>query len=92
MKETLTITNNHFEFLHFLKAKYPLYHLSNIFFRDLHYGVIEFLGMKNQKLKYTIAENVAKEVAHFFEKKNIFKKIDHQSWVLLYPEFSLRKS
>lgn len=92
MKQLLTVTNNQFEFLHFLKAKYPVYHLSNIFFRDLHYGVMEFLTMKNQKSTYTNSELVAREVAKYFEKKNIFKKINKQSWVLIYPDFSLKKS
>ncbi|MEK7819276.1 MAG: hypothetical protein AAB255_05750 [Bacteroidota bacterium] len=92
MENTLIVTNNQIEFLHFIKAKYPIYHLSNLFFRDLHYGVKEFLDMKQCKLSYTDSEKVAREVAQFYETKNIFKKIDKQSWVLLYPEFSLKKS
>ncbi|MBI4810138.1 MAG: hypothetical protein HY800_01570 [Ignavibacteriales bacterium] len=44
------------------------------------------------KTKYQIAENIAKEIVTVFEQGKIFKRIDHQSWVLNYPEFTLPKT
>lgn len=89
MKQADLIVGNEAEFLKFLKAKFPLIHMSNVFFRDFHYGVMSFLERKGIKLKYHDAERVAAEVGAAFERKGILKRIDHQSWLLNYPEFAL---
>lgn len=89
MKETQTILQSQSEFLKFLKGKFPLIHQSNFFFRDFHYGVMEYLERHEMKVKYTAAEEIAREVAAELEKTSILKKIDHQSWLLNYPEFAL---
>ena len=89
MKETDTIVARQIEFLKYLKSKFTLIHMSNIFFRDLHYGVMSYLAEHGKKLHYRESEKVAREVAAKFEAGGIFKKIDHQSWLLTYPEFTL---
>ena len=89
MKEVDVITGNVSEFLKFLKEKFTLIHMSNVFFRDVHYGVMSFLERKGIKLKYHDAEKVAREAGLVLERKGIFKKIDHQSWLLNYPDFAL---
>ena len=91
MKETDIIVANQTEFLKYLKSKFTLIHLSNFFFRDFHYGVMLYLQEHRMKLKYYDAEKVAREVGEAFEKNGIFKRIDHQSWLLNYPEFALPK-
>src|SRR5262245_15645909 len=89
MNATGLITGNEAEFLRYLKSKFTLIHQSNLFFRDFHYGVMSFPAEKGQKRKYHDAEKVAREAAAALEKKGILKKIDHQSWLLNYPEFAL---
>lgn len=89
MKETEAIIQNQSEFLKYLKSKFTLIHLSNVFFRDFHYGVLSYLEEHGMKMKYSQAEKVAREVGARFEAGGIFKKIDHQSWLLNYPEFAL---
>lgn len=89
MNEASTIINHQTEFLKYLKTKFTLIHLSNIFFRDLHYGVMSYLNDHDMKMSYNDAEKVAQEVAGSFEKNGLFKTIDHQSWKLNYPEFAL---
>jgi hypothetical protein len=91
MKQTVTVLNNQVEFLHFLKSKYPMFHLSNFFFRDLQYGLMEYLPKKRVAVNYAIAEMVAKEVAASFEKQNIFRRVNQQGWVVYYPEFAAKK-
>ncbi len=91
MKEVDAIVNNQTEFLKYLKSKFTLIHLSNVFFRDFHYGVMSYLEEHNMKMKYTDAEKIARETGSAFEKNGIFKRIDHQSWLLNYPEFALPK-
>lgn len=88
MLEHLTLFNDkRTEFLKFLKAKYHLYHLSNVFFRDLHYGVMAFLELNKIKYKYLEAEELTRKVIESLEEANILKKVDKLTWVLHYPEF-----
>ncbi len=67
-------------------------HLSNLFFRDLHFAVMEFLKKKQVTVGQTEAETVAREVALHFEKRNILKKLNMRTWMLNYPDYSLKKS
>lgn len=88
MLEHLTLFNDkRTEFLKFLKARYHLYHLSNVFFRDLHYGVMAFLELNKIKYKYLEAEELARKVIESLEEAGILKKVDKLTWVLHYPEF-----
>lgn len=89
MKEATFIISRQTDFLKYLKSRFTLIHLSNFFFRDFHYGVMSYLEEHRMKLKYYDAEKVAREVGLAFEKSGIFKRIDHQSWLLNYPEFAL---
>lgn len=76
------------EVLAFLKSKFPLFHLSNFFFRDLQYGIQMFLERKaGMSLRYPKAESIAKAFAAQLERENIFVRIDQQSWAVNYPEF-----
>ena len=84
------LVNERTELLHFLKTKFALIHNSNIFFRDFHFGLMEYLKeKKGKKVHYLDGETLAHEVCEEFEKLGIFCKIDHQSWRLNYPEFAL---
>jgi hypothetical protein len=89
MKETDLILRNQTEFLKYLKSKFTLIHLSNVFFRDFHYGVLSYLEEHGMKTGYSEGESVARQVGSKFEESGIFKKIDYQAWLLNYPEFAL---
>lgn len=89
MSEVDLVLKNKTEFLKYLRTKFTLIHQSNVFFRDFHYGLMAFLQDHDKKLKYSDGEKIAREVGQAFEKEGIFKKIDHQSWLLNYPEFAL---
>jgi hypothetical protein len=83
------LVGNQTQLLKYLKEKFVLLHHSNIFFRDLHFGVMAYLAEHGKKLAYNDAEAVARDVAGRLEQAGILKKIDHQSWLLNYPEFAL---
>jgi hypothetical protein len=83
------ILENEKEFLLFLKGKFALFHLSNVFFRDIHYGVWEYLERQRIKLRYEEAEKIAREVVRLFEAKRILKRLNGRTWLLNYPEFKL---
>jgi len=90
MNATEAIVRNAADFLRYLKSKFPLYHDSNIFFRDVHYGVWTYLDERLKKrMKYLVAEKVALDVVREFEKQGIFRRVDGRTWLLVYPEFAL---
>jgi hypothetical protein len=91
-KKSQYIIGNQVEFLNFMRTRAQLFHLSNVFFRDLHYAVMEFLKMKKVSVGQTEAEQVAREVALHFEKKNIFKKMNMQTWMLNYTDYAIKKA
>lgn len=74
--------------LEFLKAKFPLFHNSNFFFRDLQYGIRSFFEKKEIKISYQDAEKLANEIAKHFEEKGIFIKVNHQGWKIHFPDFA----
>ncbi|HLF20671.1 MAG TPA: hypothetical protein VI704_07760 [Bacteroidota bacterium] len=88
MNEQLKLlVDNQKDFLRFLKAKYHLYHLSNVFFRDMHYGVMAYLELNNMKHKYAPSEELTRKVVESLEQAKILKNVGHLAWVLTYPEF-----
>jgi len=82
------LKNNNMELLNYLRAKFPVFHNSNFFFRDFQYGIRSFLEKKEIKASYQMAEKLANEMAEYFEAQNVFVKINHQGWKINYPEFA----
>ncbi len=92
MTETTMILNHQFDFLKFLRDRFPIIHLSNVFFRDLHYGVLYYLAEHDKRKSYRECEKIAIEITESFENSGIFKRIDHKTWTLNYPEFSIPRA
>ena len=74
--------------LNFFRAKFPIFHNSNFFFRDLQYGIKNFLEKKDIFVSYQQADELAKEIAKNFESKQIFTKINDKAWTIKYPGFA----
>jgi hypothetical protein len=87
MKEKDYILQHQKEILLYLKSRFPMYHLSNFFFRDVHYGIRMYLEEQGMKIGYTASEDIARSFVEQLEKAGIFTPIDRQSWVVKYPEF-----
>ena len=87
MKQLEYVLKNQGEVLGFLKSRFPMYHLSNFFFRDLQYGIRMFLDERKMKVGYMDAETIARKFAEALEGAKIFKPIDHQSLVVNYPDY-----
>ena len=81
------LKNNDEELLNYLKAKFPVFHNSNFFFRDFQYGIRSFLEKKEIKASYQMAEKLADDMAKHYEEKNFFVKINHQTWKVHKQEF-----
>ncbi len=82
------LKNDHVIFLNFLRAKYPLFHNSNFFFRDFHYGIKRYFEKKEIFITYKKAEVIAKELAVYFESQGIFIRMNDLGWKINYPEFA----
>ncbi|MBI5464449.1 MAG: hypothetical protein HY966_05805 [Ignavibacteriales bacterium] len=78
---------NQTDFLEFLRSRFKVFHLSNVFFRDLHYGVMQYLASKKKSVGYTVAEAVTQDVIVLMERKAILKKLDERTWLVDYPAF-----
>jgi len=89
MKELDIILNNKTVFLKHMKSKFTMIHQSNFFYRDFQYGVLSFLSDHGMRTSREKANIIAREVIVEFEKQGILKKIDYQTWMLFYPEFTL---
>ncbi len=77
--------------LNYLKSKYPMFHRSNVFFRDIQFGLKHYLENREIKLTYTESEILANEFIKYLESKGILKKISSQIYLLNYPEFVPQK-
>jgi hypothetical protein len=86
-KHETFVQENTREILQFLKSRFPLYHQSNIFFRDVHYGIMAFLEKKGKKIGYTAGEPIARAFIAALEKEGILQGVDRQSWKLNLPEY-----
>ncbi|MEW6510241.1 MAG: hypothetical protein AB1428_04715 [Bacteroidota bacterium] len=87
MKEQAYILEHHAEVLAFLRTRFPIYHQSNIFFRDIQYGILTYLERKGMRVGYTDAERIAREFTAKLEKEGTFLPIDRQTWVVNYPQY-----
>ena len=74
-------------FLNYLKAKFPVFHNSNFFFRDFHYGVKSYFEKKGTKLSYALSEQLAEKYSELLESEGFFIKITDKTWRVHFPEF-----
>ena len=87
MKQIDYVLQNKKEVLGFLKSRFPMFHLSNFFFRDIQYGIRAFMTERGMKVSYADAEVLARAFAESLEKDKIFRPVDSQSWTVIYPEY-----
>jgi hypothetical protein len=87
LKYTGLIKKDYKIFLQFLKAKYPMFHNSNFFFRELQFGAVKYLGNKGIKISNGQAEELAKAVGSFLEQEGIFVRVNNHGWRINYKEF-----
>jgi hypothetical protein len=87
MKPSQFVVEKYLEVLRYLKSRFPMYHLSNFFFRDVQYGIMAMLEERGVSVNYVEAEQSARALIERLEREKIFSPIDHQTWVVRYPDF-----
>lgn len=73
-------------FLNYMKVKYPLFHNSNVFLRDIQYGLRNFFARKDVKLSYQETEKLTDNYIHYLEEAQILIKLKENTWKLNYSE------
>ena len=81
----------HAAVLNDLKNRFMVFHQSNIFFRDIQYGIQAMLRDQGIKVSYVEAERLARQFVERMEQEKIFVRIDRQTWTLRYAEFKTPK-
>ncbi len=87
MKPNEFVVEQYLEVLRYLKSRFPMYHLSNFFFRDVQYGIMAMLEERGVRVTYAEAERSARAFIDRLEREKIFVPVDRQTWVVRYPEF-----
>jgi len=78
-------------FLSYLKAKFPIFHNSNFFYRDFQYGLKSFLEKKGITLTDINLDSLAKQFSGYYETEGILIRTSNQGWKLNYPDFTTAK-
>jgi hypothetical protein len=75
------------EFLKFFRSKFPLFHLSNVFYLDVKYALKYYLLTKHLKVSEAELEPVAKALINEMVSDGVFRQVSSDTWTLNYAEF-----
>ena len=87
MNNLAYVLANDKEVFRHLKSRFPVYHLSNIFFRDIHYGIMEYLRERKMTVRYQDGEMIARAFVEKLEHEKILRPLDRQTWMVQYEDF-----
>jgi hypothetical protein len=90
-EKAASMITEHTAVLKDLSNRFMVFHQSNIFFRDIQYGIQAMRREQGMKVSYVEAERLAREFVQRMEQEKIFVGIDRQTWTLRYPEFKTPK-
>ena len=91
MKEIEFIRKNKKQFLEYFRSKFPTFHLSNIFYRDLRYALKYYLRSNGFKMSDAELENVVNALTKEMVSDGILKEVSTGVWTLNYPDFRTKK-
>ncbi len=84
---SISLIERQTEVLEYLRGRFPMFHQSNLFFRDIQYGIQQLLNERGEHVSYAEAERRAREFCAALEGQRILIPIDRQTWTLNYPPF-----
>ena len=86
---SLSMIGKEKELFHFMKDNgYPIYHLSNIFKRDIEYGIRDYYRTHLKKdIGTLMSRSLAKELIEHLLTQNTFSPLASNTWILNMPEF-----
>ncbi len=75
-------------FLNYFKSLFPLFHNSNVFFRDIQFTIVRFFDLKGKKLSYSESEFLTEGLVNNLVNEQILKPVHKATWKLNYPLFT----
>jgi hypothetical protein len=87
MKPAEAVLHNDQEVLKYLKDRFPVFHLSNIFFRDIQFGIQSYLKAHALKVNSLLAAEIARQFVAKLEREKILRPVDRQTWMVNFEEF-----
>ena len=87
MREIDFIKQNKTQFLEYFRSKFPTFHLSNIFYRDVRYALKYYLHSNGFNLSDAELENAANVLTKEMVSDGVFKPVSAGVWTLNYPDF-----
>lgn len=92
MKEIDFVVQHKAQFLGYFRSKFPIFHNSNVFYRDLRYALKYFLISGGFRLSDAELEDVLAALIKVLVSDGTLKSISSGVWCLNYPEFRTAKS
>jgi hypothetical protein len=66
----------------FLREKYPIFFNSNIFLRDIQYGILTYFERKDIMISYPEAEELALKFTAVMEADGDLRRLDTKTWMV----------
>jgi hypothetical protein len=88
-----TVVDNDTELLDFMREHgFPVFHLSNIFYRDFQYGVRDFLrAREGVDVGARKADEIAAQVIADMESRRILQPHSRNTWILHHERYRLAR-
>ena len=75
------------------RTRKPVFHKSNIFFRDIQYAIRDYFDtVEGSPVTVPQAERMAEDVVELYTEVGILRKVNNQAYLLDSPEFATPKS
>jgi len=75
------------EFLKFFRSKFPIFHLSNVFYLDIKYALKYYLLANHFKVSEAELESITETLINRMVSDGVFKEVTSETWTVNYPEF-----
>ncbi len=75
------------------RTRKPVFHKSNIFFRDIQYAIRDYFDtVEREPVTIPQAERMARDVVELYTQSGILREVNNQAYVLDSPEWMTPKS
>ncbi len=91
MKETDFILQHKAQFLEYFRSKFPAFHNSNVFYRDLRYAAKYFLVSGGFKPSDAELEGVLDALVRVMVSDGVFRKVSEGTWAINQPDFRTKE-
>lgn len=91
MKEIDFILQHKTQFLEYFRSRFPSFHNSNVFHRDLRYALRSFLISGGFKPADAELEEVLNALIKVMVSDGVFRKVSEGTWAINHPDFRTTK-